>query len=342
MWIKLRGWLKALSFLVQRGNFIKLVLLLLVVLGAGTIGLSYFEGASPTNALWWTIVTVTTVGYGDITPLTSGGRLVGAMTMLAGIGLLGSLSAILASAMVSASWKRAHGMHALDCRQHFVICGWNYKAQEILQELRSDLSASEAPLVLIADLPEQPLDVPGFFFVRGEVSQSTMAQANMGAARVALVLGDEHVDAFSRDARTILATLTIKTTYPNLYTCVELVDAHNLNHCKLAGADEIIVSGALTSNLLVRAALDPGVTQVVSDLLSSRQGHELYLTPVPSAVVGKTFLDALTWLKQEHDALVIGVHCGGGTYLTNPDRAYQLRASDRLFVVAEHRPQFVQ
>jgi hypothetical protein len=51
---------------------------------------------------------------------------------------------------------------------------------------------------------------------------------------------------------------------------------------------------------------------------------------------------ALTWLKQKHDALVIGVHCGDGTYLTNPDRAYQLWAGARLFVVAENRPQFVQ
>jgi voltage-gated potassium channel len=191
--------------------------------------------------------------------------------------------------------------------------------------------------VLFADLPEKPLEAPQFFFVRGEVTLETMALANMGAARIAMVLGDERLDAFSRDARTILTTLTIKTAYPHLYTCVELVEAKNLTHCQLARADEIIVSGALSSGLLVRAALDPGVTRVVSELLDS-QGHELYLTHAPTAAVGKPFLDVLTLLKQQYNALMVAIQRHDGRLLTNPAATYHIEANDRLYLIAEHRP----
>lgn len=136
--------------------------------------------------------------------------------MLAGIGLLGTLTAGLASIMIRTKLEGIRGMRPLDCTNHFVLCGWKYKPREIFDELRADRSATEAPIVLIADLLETPLEAPQFFFVRGDVTLETMAQANMHTARAAIIVGDERLDAFSRDARTILITLTIKSAYPEI------------------------------------------------------------------------------------------------------------------------------
>ncbi len=334
---RFRSWLTACRAFLRRGRITQLLLLVVLVLVVGTVGLTVFESLPVSQALWWTIVTITTVGYGDITPVTPGGRLVGVVTMIAGIGLLGVLTATIASAMVGLKLEGIRGMGAVSCSDHFVLCGWNHKAQEIIEELRADLGDDGAPVVLIADLAEAPVDLPEFFFVRGDVTPQTMSQANLQGARAAIVLGDERVDAFSRDARTILTTLTIKTAFPDLYTCVELVDAHNVAHCQLARADEIIVSGALTSKLLVRAALDHGVTRVVSELLSTR-GHELYLVPVPQAVVGRSFLDALQHLKQTHEALIVAVQGADGSLRTNPDSDSTLQSGDVLYLIAERRP----
>lgn len=267
--------------------------------------------------------------------------MVGVVAMLSGIGLLGTISAMLASTMVSADWRKTHGMESLTYEHHFIICGWNHKAREIVNELRADQGAREAPVVLIADLPELPTEAAEVAFVRGEVTVETMAQANMQAARAVVILSDEHIDAFSRDARSILTTLTIKKAFPQLYTCVELADDNNRTHCKLAGADEMIVSGALTSHLLVLAALDPGVTTVVSELLSRHVGsHELYLTPIAADFSGCTFLEVLSRLKAADNVLALGVQHADGSNRLNPPPDYVLQTGDQLFVVAPHRPDF--
>lgn len=334
---------RAIGAWLGRNQYAKLSLVLGGIVVLGTFGLTYFESVSPVNALWWTVVTVSTVGYGDITPQTFGGRMVGVVAMLSGIGLLSTLSAMLASAMVSANWRKTHGMEPLDYKHHFIICGWNHKAREMIYELRADHGADYTPVALIADVPELPIEVADVAFVRGEVTQETMQQANMRDARAVVILSDEQVDAFSRDARSILTTLTIKKAYPHLHTCVELADANNRTHCQLAGADDVIVSGALTSYLLVLAALDPGVTTVVSELLSRHVGtHELYLIPIASEFVGDRFLDILSRLKETDNLLALGVQHADGHNRINPSPDYALQAGDQLFVVAAQRPDLLQ
>lgn len=332
-------WPQAIGAWLNRNQYAKPSLVLAGILVIGTFGLTYFESISPANALWWTVVTVSTVGYGDITPQTFGGRMVGVVAMLSGIGLLGTISAMLASAMVSTKWRKTYGMESLNYQHHFIICGWNHKAREMISELHADQGARNTPVVLIADMPELPVEAANIAFVRGEVALETMQQANMREARAVMILSDEHVDAFSRDARSILTTLTIKKAYPHLYTCVELADHHNRTYCQLAGADETVVSGALTSHLLVLAALDPGVTAIVSELLSRHVGiHELYLTPIAAEFVGYTFLDILSQLKETDDCLALGVQHADGHNCLNPPQDYVLQAGDQLCVVASQRP----
>jgi voltage-gated potassium channel len=335
----LRKWPQVIGHWLSHNRFAKASLVLAGVVVIGTFGLSYFESISPVNALWWTVVTVSTVGYGDITPQTLGGRMVGVVAMFSGIGLLGTISAMLASTMVSANWRKTRGMETLNYRHHFIICGWNHKAREMISELRADQGAQDTPVVLIANLPELPLEAADVAFVRGEVTPETMQQANMREARAVMILSDEQIDVFSRDARSILTTLTIKKAYPYLYICVELADSNNRTHCQLAGADEMVVSGALTSHLLVLAALDPGVTNVVSELLSRHVGiQELYLTPIKAACVGRTFLDILSRLKETDDVLTLGVQHADGSNCLNPPPDYEMQAGDQLFVVASQRP----
>ncbi|MFH1134722.1 MAG: ion channel [Pseudomonadota bacterium] len=332
-------------FLKQLGEQLKaehfhrvfLALILLVLLGAGA--LRFFEPRlSFPDSLWWSIVTVTTVGYGDVSPATLGGRVVGVMLMMLGIGFLGVLTATIAGLFVENKIMENKGMKPVKVRGQFLICGWNYGGRQIVDLLRQDEKSVKAPIVVIADLPEKPVDDRNLFFIRGEVGTETLEMAGAAEADTAMVLYTETLDVPVRDAKSILDTLTLKSLFPDLYVCVELMEAKNVEHCQRAKADEIIVVGQLSSNLLAQAALDHGVTNMVSELVS-RYGSELYKIDLPSSLKGRTFLDVMFHLKKEHDIICLGVEEGNDHGLvTNPKADRELKPGDRLVVIAATRP----
>ncbi len=230
-------------------------------------------------------------------------------------------------------------MKPVKVKPHFLICGWNYKAKEIIEELRADRKAENCPLVVIADIPEKPGEANNLYFISGVITRETLEKANIKEAQVAIVLADERVDFHARDAKTILDTLTIKTTNPHTYACVEIVDPKNVEHCKMAKADEVIVIGELSTNLLVQAALDHGITQIITELVSNRFGNALYKIPPPKELIGKPFLEVFTWLKTDHDLIVLAVEGREeGRFLANPHNSYIISTTDQLVVIGKERP----
>jgi len=325
---------------IKRENLHKLFLLTLLIILIGVLGISYFEkDIGLSDALWWSFVTITTVGYGDVTPVSLGGRLIGIFIMLFGIGFLGMFTATIASVFVENRLKEGKGLKRVSVKDHFIICGWSYKVKEIIEELRADPKAKDSPVVIVANIPEKPLEDKQIHFIQGEIDAETMNKANLAQARGVIVLADETVDPYSRDAKTILATLTIKTLNPHVYTCVEIVEAKNISHCQMAKADEIIIIGELSTNLLVQAVLDPGITRIVTELVSNRFGNEFYKISLPPSYIGTRFLELLLAFKEKHGILPVAVESSADNrFLINPPADYIIKAGDRLIVIAESRP----
>ena len=225
---------------------------------------------------------------------------------------------------------------------HIILCEWNHRSRSILAELRTDSKTRDSTIVLIADITEKPVDDPLLFFVKGQVNEETLEQANLSHARTVVVLGDDTLETTSRDAKVVLTTLTIESMASNVYSVVELVNKANEQHCKWAHADEIIIGSELSSHLLATAALDHGISTIISELLSSHYGHELYAVPVPERLAGKRFLDVLMDMKQEQQATVLGIQKGrGGELITNPDVDYLVSKQDYLVIIAKERPETV-
>lgn len=306
----------------------------ILVLGSSVLISMVEPGLNWSDSLWWSLVTLTTVGYGDISPATRAGRIIAVVVMFLGIGLLGTMSATFASIMIRRRIKEDKGMKSYTFERHIIICEWNHRARSILKEIRADTKTRETPVVLIAECETKPSPDPDLFFVKGSLDDETLEQSAAANAETVIILGDDSLDASARDAKVVLSTLTVENYCDGVYTVVELVDERNSQHCVRAQADEVIVGSELSSHLIASAALNHGISRIVSELLSTQYGNDLYGVPVPARYVGMAFIDVFVGVKKQHQATILAVQQGkAGILISNPDVDYVLASGDYLVVM---------
>ena len=321
---------------LRRENLFRLAAVIAVLILGGTVGLVFFEGRSLPDALWWSVVTLTTVGFGDISPVSPGGRLIGVVLMFFGIGVLGMFTATIAGVFVEQRMRKDRGMDSYAAfSDHIILCGWNGRMKEILADLRADARSADADIVLVADIDAKPVADDRLHFVRGEVTEEHLKRAGVETAATAVIVGDRSLDYSARDAKAVLSTLTVESLNPDVYTIVELATDANVRHCERARADEIVVGAELCSRVMSTAALDHGISTVLRELLSARVGQDLVTVPVPPALAGRSFFDVFSALKQERNQIAVAIQRNGsGALVTNPDADAEVAAADRLVVIA--------
>ena len=330
-----------LWFFVRREDIDRIVILLFLIVFLSAIFISIAENWTLVDALWWSIVTLTTVGYGDVTPVTPVGRFVATLDMFIGIGILATLSATLASILVDQKIMEGLGMSSYNFEEHMILCEWNHRAKTIIKELRLDPQTNRTPIVLIAELERKPIDDRNLYFVQGSVTDETLQRANLAQAKTVIILGDDKLPDSQRDSKVILSTLTIESINSDAYTIVELVHESYVTTCKRANADEIIVSSELSGMLISQAALNHGVSHVVADLISADdEGNQLYKLPPIKERIGSPFIEIFIYMKQAYQCIVVAIQKGPeGEVISNPSTEYRLEADDYLIVIAEERPQ---
>jgi len=341
--------LERLWLFIKREKIDRIVLLFFVIVLISALLIYVAEKDNPDNplnfadALWWSIVTSTTVGYGDISPQTFIGRVIATLHMIVGIGILAALSAIPASILVDQKIMEGLGMSSYKFEDHIIICEWNYLAKTIIKELRLDPKTYKTPIVLIADLERKPNEDRNLYFVQGSVSDETLNKANLSKAKTVIILGDDKLPDNQRDTQVIITTLTVESINRDAYTIVELLHESYVLPCQRANADEIIVSSELSGMLISQAALNHGISNVVSDLISADdEGNQMYKIPPIKERVGSPFIEIFIYMKKAYQCIVVAIQKGDeGEVISNPSTEYRLEEDDYLIVIAEERPNII-
>jgi voltage-gated potassium channel len=293
------------------------------------------------DALWWTIVTITTVGYGDIYPATLAGRIIAIFLMLIGIGVIGMFTATIATLFVDEKIKEERGLKEFTGKKHTIICGWNERTREIIKEIRSNDAIKETSVVVIANIDTKPLDDENVHFVRGEVNENTLKQANLAQASSIIILINDDCEYPLQDAQAVLNTLTVESLNPDVYTCVEINDVCNVKHCERAHADEIVVRSDFSTKLLARSSVHHGISKFIAELLSSQYGTELLKVKAGRSHIGKKFLDVFSEVKKKFDATILAVQSEDALkFSSNPSSDYIIKEGDYFIIVAKKMPDF--
>ncbi len=264
------------------------------------------------DALWWSVVTVATVGYGDIVPRTDMGRIFATLTILSGVVLISLFTATISSVFVARKIKESQGLQDIDFTQHTLICGWNPQVEDVLR-IFDRQSDRQMQIVLVNEAaPERIEDVINAYqnieikFVRGDFSrEAVLNRANAKNAVNALVVPD--AATVGADEKTLLSVLTMKSINPKLKVCAHILNRENRPHLKRANADEVIVSDQHTAFFLANNVLAPGAAQVASEMLDFDRGSDIHRVPVPEHFVGRTFGELFLDFKQKKNWTVLGL-----------------------------------
>lgn len=350
----MRRFLRAMlgRFLMERGGQLgRVVILMLAMVWFAAAGFLFFEQPNKpeldwSEAIWWAVVTMTTVGYGDHFPETWQGRyLIGVPTMLVGISILGYVLSLLAGFLVESRARRLRGELTVQLKDHLLIIHYQglSRTREVIRELRSDPKTAGAEIVLIdAKLEELPaeLDQQGIHFVRGAATnEATLERASFREARYALVLSRDPSSAES-DNHNLAVVLTMEKLHPELLTVAECVDPEHVQLLERAGCDSVVCLARIASGLVIQETLDPGIMQVIEKLAESRTGQKMFIVPIHfTGGAGRRWRDLLAALGDE--VLPLGIKRATDVDV-NPARDTELRDDDRLVCIAESRPKAIR
>lgn len=206
---------------------LRFIFLLLFVSGIGSTWVFwiYEHGTNPnirtfSDALWWWFVSSTTVGYGDIAPVTGIGRLAGVVTIIIGIYCYTNFIAITADSLHGLTNQRRLGTARVTARDHIVICEYTAYADELLQVLPRYPELARRQVAVVTDLVQvQPY--PQYHFVRGvPISPAALKQA--GIENAALVFVFANVRFVEPDLKTLHVVARIQRLAPQARLFVEL------------------------------------------------------------------------------------------------------------------------
>ncbi len=281
------------------------------------------------QSFYWALTTV--LGQGDSNYVTSpGGWVVSWLLVLFGVAIVGAITGAFVGFVIDFLLKEGQGMGAAGFRDHIVICGWNTTAREMVKELKTDEYRSK--VVVLHEAERNPAG-EGVYFVRGDTTtEHDLQRAGIEEASAALVVpADPSNEA---DMRSILTTMAIESIAPQVRTVVEVNNPAHVEHLRRAHADEVLVTSRLASRLLARSALYPGLSELVTDIVSGGEGSELYRVALPDDYCGLNVDELSARLRAEHRATLLGISRDGSAHV-NPPADFRLEPGDDAVVVAE-------
>ncbi len=315
-----------------RRRIIPILLLPVVLLGVATAGYMIIEGWSLIDSLYMAAITMTTVGFGEVQPLSSNGRLFTIIIIMIGVGVVAygfsTFLEYVLTADLAETFRRRRMSHEIEKLQgHVIVCGYGRVGQSAVDGLKN----SSRAIVVIDKEAEKNIsgDRGGVaFFVAGDASSDeTLIQAGIERAWGMIVCtGDDSLNLF--------IVLSARSLNPNLYIVTRSINAENERKMRRAGANRVVspyqIGGKHMANIVIR----PHVTDFF-DVVTLDGGIELWVEELvieqDSPLVGQSV--GTIDVRRRTGVTLVALLRRAGDAAFMPDADTCLEAGDRLIVL---------
>jgi voltage-gated potassium channel len=307
-----------------------------VVLCLGSLGFILIEGYPVADAIYMAVMTMTTVGYMEVHPLSPAGRAFNIGYILASVSLLLFSVGMMTQAAIENQFGsligRRRAKKMIDkAANHYIVCGYGRVGRGAAAELKS--SGHE---IVVVDRREDRVDwalKSGYLALLGDSTRDeTLREAGIERAK-------GMVTALATDAENLFAVISAKALNPNLRIAARVAEDDAERKMRQVGADEVLAPYRMTGVRLAQALLKPHVFQFL-DFATSSLGMEVYMEQLSvsesSDLAGKTLAEVN--VRRELKVIVLAIRRAGGQMVFNPGADARIEAGDSLIVMGEQDP----
>jgi voltage-gated potassium channel len=309
-----------------------IVISVLILLG-GSIGYMFIEGWPFTDALYMTVITLSTVGYSEVRTLSSTGRIFTIVLIVTGVGFVFYLAGSLIRFMVEGRIREILGRRKLEKKiraqkGHHIICGYGRVGSVVCETLlskRLDTVVIERDPMRVSKLNELNI-----LYVNGDATD----EENL------ITAGVEHarglVAALKTDSENVYVTLSARQLNPNLFIMARAGEEQAEKKMLAAGANKVVCPYRMGAHRMAQTILTPTVTDFLDlTLMDPNRDFQMEEIPVnPSSKLAHVALQD-SGIRQKFDLIIVAVKKPTGKMLFNPSSTTELEAGDTVITIGE-------
>lgn len=293
---------------------------------------------SVTDAIWYSIVTLSTVGYGDYYPVSPMGRAIGLAFVLSSIGLVGVLVSAITESFLNMKEVRKMGLNGTKFTDHVVVVGWNQFAQSVVDNL---VGADKAVAIVVEDknfidpIYERYGKELVFVLVTGYTNYEVLKKANIHLAATIFI-------NFEDDTKKLVYSLNLKKHFEEPEHVVVLDSAELIDTFRSVGVTYTLSKNEIASKIVASYIFEPDVARFSVGLLSSAvedddDDIQQFLVKAGNPYLGRSYLDTFHELKATQNVILIGMSKlqadGSRQLYRNPEDELTIDKGDYLIVM---------
>lgn len=312
-------------------RFLRILVAILATLLVGTVGFTWIEHYPPFDAFYMTLTTMTTVGYGEIHPLSRAGRIFNSFLIFFGVTTIfvavGAMTQTIIEMQLGDIFDKRRNKRMIDkLKDHYIVCGYGRVGRGAAAELQH----AGVPFLVVDIDPErvERASAAGMLAVTADSTRDeTLRQAGIERARGLIA-------ALATDADNLFLLLSAKGLNPHIYAAARAAEEGAEQKMRRAGADAVFAPYSITGHRLAQALLRPHVVQFL-DFTTQDFGTDIAIEQVRVSGASDTVSKSLQEMRIGRDlgVIVLAIRDASGEMRFNPTADTRVQAGDYLIVM---------
>lgn len=313
------------------GKFLFAILLIILIIAAGTVGYVVIEDWSFQDALYMTVITLTTVGYGEVKPLSQEGQIFTMVLLIVGVGIIFYLLSSEAKLLLEGQLKEYIGRSRLEkklseIKSHYIICGFGRLGKTVAKEFKA--KGISTVIIEKEQIPEIERD--DFLILEGDASnEDVLKSAGIMRARGL-------VSVLPTDAENLFVVLSARELNSDLFIVTRASDDSAERKILRAGANRVVSPYYTGGVRIANTVLKPAVVDFL-EFVSKTGNMELQMEEInvssDSKLSGTTLLES--GIGRDLGVIILAIRKSDGTMEFNPGSGSKIDTGDRLVAIGE-------